>query len=273
MVGRIINPTNRILLLSFVDKFFNNYKHLLANPFNEIEYYVGKNVPFNDEVMVTFESEDLYLFFSFNSYKGNVQINPSLKPKRPNLSINYFQLLQNILKDLFPFFSDCIDPIMDIINFIKEDDKYIHSIKSVVVEPNFKINFVEPTTLEDRKYSIKIDYTDVYKKILNLSFMFLSYSKVIVVNSELDIYYKYELNINYSADFIEVISFYHNNDIYMLNEEIINKEDLLNRLSLNRKTRFETKIKKIVQPYLGEFNFIFDDKFKEQLDLINMIII
>lgn len=175
------------------------------------------------------------------------------------------------IKKVVPFVSVDYKKSFQIFDFIKEDDQLLGSIKSIKRFNSMTDDF--QAVFNGVKIVHEIKYENFYKKIYNRSKLNSDTLTSLFFDDELNILTLYTVILDFSPQsFIEINFTDADNKYYVFEKkEFLTKDELFQYIKSVRRHFIQRRIKQLFKNL--EFEIDFDNKYQEQIQLLEMLVI
>ena len=248
----------------FIKKYCDTIKSII--PDSVMSY--GYCADCTSEVWFEF-SDRSYYKFEINPKTSVITLHYNDNEKSTYSLTEYKKMLA-----IMPFVKVDYSKVFEIFDFIENNDFKYNSIK------NCK-RFNETSFCPDKSFlslnslrvSYRIHYKDIYKKIHNKAKFQTTVSLKMLFNENMDIDVRYFINLSFVSNRILNIYFDFNKDSYICNNVEMKKCELFKTIVDEREHVIKRDIHKTLSRSGIDLDIDFNNNFKDQLNLVEMVVI
>ena len=241
--------------------FIEKYGSIISQNKPDSEMKYGYNTSGSSNVSFHLNDETCYIFEIIpHTSTIKIQLATLKTPEQP--------IYRDFLKAA-PFITIEYKRVFEIFDFIKTDDEQLGSIQSFK-----RFNAISDSChdfFNTNKLIYEIGYKDFYKKINRRVKMNTVIGKHLGFDTDMNIIVNYNIDIIFSDRDVIAIKFNNVDDHYSVDDHYMNKEQLLNYISVKRRRAIRKNINRSFKNI--DFDIDFDNKYQEQIQLLEMLTI
>lgn len=248
----------------FMNKHCDNIQSVI--PDSVVSY--GYHADCTSEVCFEF-SNDAYYKFEINPSTNIITLYYNDNEKATYSLTEYKKMLS-----IMPFVKVDYSKVFEIFDFIENNDLKYNSIKTC--KRFNKESFYSDEcvlSLNDLSVSYIINYKNIYKKIHKKAKFQTTVSLKMLFNENMDIDVRYFINLSFVSNRTLDIYFDFNKNFYVCNNVEMTKDELFKTIVDEREYVIKRDINKILHKSGIDMDIDFDNNFKDQIDIFQMLTI